>query len=222
MSAIASPSNYMIGFVPRSGSTWLCQMLASTNKLGIPREYFHPNQLEEAAKAFTTTKAFAEWLLTYQSRGGVFGFKATWTHLQALVFEGERPADIFGCPLACIWVDREDREAQAISEYKAMTTGRFHSSTPDSGVVVPFDVAHIREVIAALEHDRITFLDWFDRAGIVPLKLTYEQLCADPAGCVATIAATLKVDINGCELSAKNEKLSGLDDVTWKLALERV
>ncbi len=213
---------YLICFVPRSGSTWLCQLLQSTGVLGRPREWFHPRQLQAASEELDTLKDYLEHLSdAATTRNGVWGCKVTWSHIQPLICRGELPHEVLGFPLLYIWLDRDDRAAQAISDYAAMFTGRFHS-TMSVGTAADFNLARIREVESALDCGRRSFLAWFSAAGLPYLQMTYEQLESDPLGALQSIARHLHVDLPESPITSAVEKLTDFEThVVWPEAYRR-
>lgn len=82
--------SYLVCATPRSGSTLLCEVLASTGLAGYPAEYFLPKDYEHwcdewGVRGYEALLASA--LLAGSTPNGVFGAKVMWGYFDAVVDE---------------------------------------------------------------------------------------------------------------------------------------
>ena len=72
-----SELNYIIFFTPRSGSTWLGDLLVSTKFAGKPREWFNPQHLKKSVEQFgsVTPQTYAAILRRHHQIQSVFGLE---------------------------------------------------------------------------------------------------------------------------------------------------
>ena len=79
MLAPRAERSYVIHFTPRSGSSWLTDVLGQTNVFGLPDEYFNPSFIPRNATAFGATNLDEYIEVLHRRRGakakgGIFGF----------------------------------------------------------------------------------------------------------------------------------------------------
>ena len=89
---------------------------------------------------------------------------------------------------------RADTLGQAISRVRAEQTGLWHRAADGSELerLSPpaepvYDRARIAAALAEAERLTAGWEDWFTRNGIVPLRVTYEDLAADPQATLARV-----------------------------------
>ena len=172
---------YCIAFTARSGSTWLESLLAKTQGLGLPQEWFNPGA---AARTFQRSGSidladYYSYLKRVMGRRDVFGLEMTWPHAR-MVLELTHP-DFFADIDHWFYLRRRDYVAQGVSLYKAVTTGRFHSSsTWSEPAEVAYDGWQIASFILRLLVTEHGFNAFFDARGLEPRQLWYEELIARP------------------------------------------
>lgn len=218
-----STTSYVICGTPRSGSTLLCRMLAATGLAGHPNSYFRHQNIAEWAVDWgvdttggTDDAAFDRGYVDAMRRvgaagTGVFGLRLMWNGVaearkrlgRFVGTDAELPALIaqaFGRP-AFLHLSRRDKAAQAVSLLKAEQSGIWHRGADGSvleGAEVPgalaYDEPRLRALLAELEADDAAWADFFAAHGIEPLRLTYEQLAADPRDTLRCVLATLGLD----------------------------
>jgi LPS sulfotransferase NodH len=126
----------LICFVARSGSWFLSGLLASTDVLGRPEEFFW------APDDRVASPDLGDVLRRGSTPNGVFGCKfqpGQWTELLARA--GREAVDVPGRELVermvpnplYVWVRREDSIAQAVSWSRAMQTGLWSTRNEGSG-----------------------------------------------------------------------------------------
>lgn len=116
--------DYLILFNGRTGSSWLTSVLSG--HLGNPEEYLNPEFLRDVAirAGSDNPRKIMLGLRGLTQSNGVFGIEATSEHIELF---GE---DIFfSCfkNLKVFHLWRENLVAQAVSLYRAVSTGYFHS-----------------------------------------------------------------------------------------------
>jgi len=107
-------------------------------------------------------------------------------------------------PLQPIWLRRTDTVAQAVSRYRAETTGLWHRN-PDgtlletapgwgqSPVRPEYDFAAIDAFRREAEADARDWSDWFDSQGLTPFGVDYDALAANPVGIARQLLDALGV-----------------------------
>lgn len=148
--------SFLIVFTPRSGSSWLADLLTGTDRLGKPREYLNENFIRKTAQAMHTrdqTGLLQMLLRRRKTANNVFSIKVTIPHILSL---GE--AEFFevfgrGTPSFQLW--RRNIVAQSISMYRAAETGHFHSDEDAcNGAAAPgpptYNASRLKHYIAHL------------------------------------------------------------------------
>lgn len=106
----------------RSGSSHLCDILESTNRLGNPDEYFNKDMMPYYLNHFfpKNTQSYSDKITWHSKKENfVVGVKFTnITHLQTA-----KDFDFLDKIQFWIWIKREDKILQAISRYKSWKTG---------------------------------------------------------------------------------------------------
>lgn len=178
----------------RSGSTYLCRLLASTGMLGNPKEFFdhrvrvlefpdYPKHPRNQIKRIRTLGATAN---------GIYGVKVFPTHLLRI---GTRADPLRELPrLSFVWLIRRDVLGTAISAARATQTHQFISRAPELRPPV-YDQSKIRGFIARrLSHDEY-WSRLFDERGIQPLILEYETLTQEPQPAVDAVATRMGIPL---------------------------
>lgn len=182
-------------FTPRSGSSWLGDLLRSTTVLGQPDEFLNQATNAELVRRVAARDEvnFLNAMETITASGnGVFSIEVVWGHMElsSLDLLGHYRTAHF------VYLRRRDILAQAVSLTLATRTGVFHN--PDGSRSIDADQA------ARLLEDPGTFDDlrhWWGHLmnyeclaevqlllrRIEPLRLYYEDVVQDPAGAVARV-----------------------------------
>ena len=213
---------YIICGTPRSGSTLLCGLLASTKAAGDPDSFYRRQDIAWWAEQWRLpaadpagTPAFEAAYLAAAIEAGkggtpIFGLRLMHENLAELqailgrIFPG-LPSDTarferaFGRVLY-IHLSRENIVAQAISRVKAEQTGLWHVAPDGTEIerVAPpqplrYDFEWIRREVVGLKAHDAAWNAWFAAHAITPLRVVYEQLSGDPAGTLARICDALGV-----------------------------
>ncbi len=202
--------NYLIFFTPRSGSSYLTGLLASTGCLGNPQEWFNPRWMGKVMHALgaPTLPDYIQALLRLRKTdNGVFGGECTISHMERLGRESDF-LSLWPQNLVPILLYRRDILLQAISLYKATETGLFHicmggsppSAPPPEKVPVSYDAERIRRWLLHILHQEEKLLRFLNKNRLKPHVLHYEQLVAAPPDDVArTFARWLDISLNACQ-----------------------
>ena len=197
---------FFVCSTPRTGSTMLGDLLADSGLVGRAGEYFgevfRTNVLPGLDRA-----GFDDYLVdcTIHARGtGVLGVKLHWDQVQVFMHllrmrKGVRSLGdrevieaVFPSP-RFIWLRRGDELAQAVSWWKAMTSGKWTDGRPVTGEArFDYDGVHSRLMRVAGHNE--AWSGWFSSNGIEPLALTYEELVADSTLSVRRVLAHVGVE----------------------------
>jgi LPS sulfotransferase NodH len=178
----------------------LCQLLEGAGA-GRPGEYFNGRYMmqfgmPERGCGNGNKRKYVDGLIEQYSVNGVFGMKVLFgsvaKEVSSLTLEDiypERPKYIF--------LDREDRVMQAISAAKLAQTGVWIYSQVEAGTgkAPLYDRGLISYYVGQLEREDLAWERYFERMGVEPLRVTYEELVADQAGTVRRVLKFLGVDV---------------------------
>jgi len=213
---------YIICGTPRTGSTLLCDLLASTKTTGNPNSFYRRQSISWWAE---------EWNLPSLDMVSEKDFIAV--YLNAAIVAGKGETDIFGLRLMggnleelstildqifphlpsdtarlekafgrilYIHLSRKHKLAQAISLVKAEQTGLWHiapDGTELERLAPPqepqYDFERIKRVVLELESYDTSWNSWFNDQGIEPLRVGYELLSANPVEMLIRICKELDV-----------------------------
>jgi LPS sulfotransferase NodH len=204
--------SYLLCATPRTGSTLLCSLLASTSVLGRPESYFREPDEAAWAKGFGLSMDgprvfdYAAFVTAVRRVGttanGVFAARVMWGSLQRILDglvkrPGESDVETLGRTfgrLTFVHLRRADTIAQAVSWCRAEQTGFWQDG--DTSVGSPtFDVNQLKYFMATIGEHNAGWQRWFAHQQIQPLAITYEELVQDPRSTVGQIADLLRVRI---------------------------
>lgn len=236
---------YVICATPRSGSTLLCDLLAASGVAGQPHSYLRaqdigywanlwsiPGSTGAADPAFNHAY-FAAMVRAGAADTGMFGLRLMWesvgeaTERLDAAFGGAADiasgfAQAFG-PTLFIHLSRHDKTAQAVSLVRAGQTGLWHvaadgaereRTAPAQPPV--FDagrIARTQDMLAAHDAEWCSF---FARRRIDPLRLTFEELAADPRQTVArTLAALGRDPAIAASIAVRTARMADAVNAEW-------
>jgi trehalose 2-sulfotransferase len=184
---------YVICGMPRSGSTYLCQLLGSTGVLGRPIEFFNTEARKRTHGAAYPADPRAQ-LFVIRSLGatdnGTYGVKLLHSHLRFFP-PGFDPFD--GLPhLHVVRLSRRDILGQAISLARAEQTGQWGILKSQRGTA-SYQPDHIRKCLSALAEQREYWDRTVERLGRDPVSLDYETVVQNPQRAVDCVAALMGV-----------------------------
>jgi LPS sulfotransferase NodH len=215
-------TSYVICTSPRSGSTLLCKMLTDTGIAGKPASLFYRPSLDDwmtrmEVRPGTATEPelldaiFQAAMAKGRSANGVFGLRQQAPSFGFLcgklavlhpaeATDLDRIARTFGPPLF-VHLARPDKLGQAVSYLKAQQTGLWHVAADGSELerLEPhrnpeYDAETIRNCIDTMtDYDR-GWNDWFEREGVDPLRISYDDLSADPVSILLSVLEHLGLD----------------------------
>ncbi len=199
-------TSFFLCGTPRTGTSYLAALLASSERVGLAREYFGPDKMP--ALAVSDCGAYVSDVVSRSQRRGVFGAKLFWSHLERLLprLRAAVPdadvlsdRDVLGrfFPSArYIWIRRADVVAQAVSWHKAEETGRWNSFDVAESTLEPtFDFDAIHDFVRIAELRNESWHSWFAANGIEWLPIAYEELAADPVAVTRRALEFLEVSI---------------------------
>ncbi len=208
---------------PRSGSTMLCDLMASTGVLGKPQSFYRPQSIPDWAERLGVDDDHApgsieferSYLAAIRKHGtdasGMFGLRLMWDSVEGLV---DRLSSVFGDQLGdaalferafdqplYINLVREDKVAQAVSLIRAEQSGQWHLSADGSvrqglgePLPVTYDAQAIEKEIASLTRVDAAWQTWFAAQDLSPLQVTYEDLARDPESVLRSLLTAVDRD----------------------------
>ncbi|UVK40107.1 sulfotransferase [Mesorhizobium sp. AR10] len=236
---------YIICGTPRTGSTLLCHLLASTKTAGNPHSFYRRQDVSEWAEDWNlpdrNTMNELEFNAAYLNAAiaagtggtGVFGLRLMRENLDELsaildqIFPGlssdkARFERAFGHVLY-IHLSRENKLAQAVSLVKAEQTGLWHIAPDGTEIerLAParepqYDFARIKRQFTELETYDAAWNIWFEEQRITPLRVGYERLSSNPAATLVLICEALGVQVpNADDVRPGVAKLSDETSLDW-------
>lgn len=214
---------YVVVFSARSGSTWLTSILSKTEALGYPEEYINPDFIRDVAQFLNTAdpSSFLEILKRRRkTKNEIFGIECRAVDILCIgegsFFKSFDKETIF----FNLW--RKNIVAQAISLYRAVTTGRFHSNDgKQEQTLASYDVKAIRtwlEHIAEEENSNISMLEKQHKPFT---NLCYEVIIKDRGGTIQLFADKLGVKTDSFEIgNPENEDIQKIGD-GWNVEAEQ-
>ena len=223
----------------------LCDLLTDTGVAGQPNSFFRRESFSEWADDFSVStenwvnrhefdRAYLSAVLDYGTNGTpVFGMRLMWESLSGLskrlhVFYPNLPSDsarfraAFG-GLRYLYLVREDKVAQAVSQLKAEQTGLWHVFADGAerermkpGQVPVYDFRQLSKYVAESKQDDAAWQRWFAHQNIEPMRLTYEALASEPQAVLGTVLSSLGLDpaIAGT-IAPKTAKLADRESREW-------
>lgn len=216
--------SYIICTTPRSGSTLLCKLLASTGRTGNPDSFYHRAEFmrEWAAEwglpdsdkvpSIACDSAYLAAAITAGKAGtDIFGLRLQHDYLgllsdtlgrlyPGLLSDTARFARAFGDVLY-IHLTRADKVAQAVSLVKAEQNGLWHVNADGTELerLAPprqpfYSFAAIHREVLALARDDAAWDTWFDHHHIRPWRIEYERFANHPAETIIGICDALGVE----------------------------
>ncbi len=220
---MAKYDSYVICTSPRSGSTLLCKLLASTGIAGNPASYFHRPSISNWLQYFDLTPEsstpersildtiFKVAIAKGSLDTGIFGLRMQrhsfdfFTEKLATLHR-ELPTDllrfheVFG-RTAFLHLTRLDKVEQAISYVKAEQTGLWHMATDGaelerlSSPQAPiYDPDRISVCVDEMKAYDHEWESWFAKENIDRLRITYESLAEQPIKSLIEILEHLGLD----------------------------
>ena len=222
--------SYIICTAPRSGSTLLCRLLAATGVAGDPESLFYRPSLDDWMNRMDvdpgalTGRDLLEVVFQAAIQKGrgetpVFGLRQQRPSFEFLcqqlanlhpsaTTDLDRIERTFG-PTHFIHMQRQDKVEQAVSLLRAQQSGLWHVAADGSEwerTAPPHAPSYNAEVISEYvrvldDYDR-SWNEWFDREGIEPIRVSYDELSEAPNSTLRRVLDCLGLDpraANGIE-----------------------
>lgn len=203
--------SFTIWFSQRTGSTWLCQALSSTQVAGQPGEWFLAADPATLPAHYGVANV-PDMLGKIRQRGttpnGVFGLKQGicqpyFGQLIALLSQG---ASFESSSRIGLWetlfpnhkhifMTRRNKVRLAVSWWRAIRSGEWHrrhgeiKSNADLSADYSFDA--INHLVSESILREAALQELFDEAKIVPLTITYEDMVYDASATVRSVLTYL-------------------------------
>lgn len=210
--------SYFVCYTARSGSTLLCEALASTGFAGVPDEYFEPmagGTLQEPVwEALRTGPDVRRYIDTVIACGttpnGVFGAKLRWPNIRDLetklrgVLGSEQSGfleslgGVFPNP-RFVWVTRRDKVRQAVSVARALQSGSWTSKHDQArrSRNLTFSFTMVDFALRSIVHQEARWGQFFEKEGIRPITVVYEDLVAGRDTLTATVMDAVGIEVPG-------------------------
>jgi trehalose 2-sulfotransferase len=220
INALPEPrSRYIIAITPRSGSSYLCDMMARTRRLGLPIEAVNEELMPGILTRIpgrTPEEYLRNVMRVKKTRNGVSGLKASW--FQFRNFLQPMKDQTHFKDFKYIYLIRRSLAAQAVSLYKATASGVFHSNVQHGEDAIAklnsldYDYEKIREWYTHIVQQEFGWKDYFYCNRIFPLCLTYEDIEIDILGVLKRIATYVGVNPNNVKLPDEPSVFKRIND----------
>ena len=188
-------ASYMVCSIPRSGSSLLCELLASTGVAGAPAEFFHPDKmaaLQQRWEADELDDYLRELLARKTSPNGVFGTKAHWGQYNPL-FGDSDPREVLPDPGSC------SSPAATGCARRSPGCGPCRRSVGQPGRPAGGAAGRLRPrahhpKLRRIEREEEVWEALFDRYGIVPHRVVYEDFVEAQEETVRGVLEVVGVD----------------------------
>lgn len=187
------PRGYVVCATPRSGSNYLCQLLASTGALGRPREYFNAagrRKYDDPDYPEDPRLQLDQVVRTGATSNRVYGVKVHAFQLAPLLDRVDPFAEL--PRVRAIRQRRDDTLGQALSWARVQQTNQHRAGDPPEGVA-SYDRAQIDSSLEFLSRENAWWDDYLARIDVPLLEIRYEDLEADPQREVARVADFLRI-----------------------------
>ena len=205
-------TSYIVCTTPRSGSSILGELLKNTGIMGIPDEYFLPQNQRIWQKAWNTP-TFSEYVAEVLRRGtssnGVFGMKMMCGYFgtfskQIRHLPGNRyltphsALDTVFPKLSYIWIRRRDKVRQAVSHAKARQTNIWTTTdelAPTTMKKPAFSFQQLDFMVRELEAYDAAWQRYFAVHAIRPYIVFYEDFIEHYQATVLNIMSYLCIPV---------------------------
>ena len=204
---------YVVCTIPRSGSNLLTDGLRDTRRAGMPKQFFLPKDesryaAELGLDAAADYAAYVHSIVnTKTTRNEVFGFKLMSWYLDDFLMR-LREAHSFGNSatsdlgrlqnafprLKFVRIVRRHKLRQALSTARALQTGLWKVQKGKSTVREPeFDADLIEQSLREAQRQEQIWNDFFQRSGVEPFLVEYEELCEGYEATIRRVLNFLKI-----------------------------
>jgi trehalose 2-sulfotransferase len=206
---------YVVCTIPRSGSNLLTDGLRATHRAGMPKQFFLPKSecRYGAELGLDPDSDYSGYLRriveTKTTRNEVFGFKLMSWYLDDFLAR-LRDTGAFGDAatndltmlrnafprLRFVHIMRRHKLRQALSTARALQTGLWKVQEGKAASREPrFDAELIEQSLKEAERQEKIWYTFFQRIGIEPFQVEYEELCQDYEGTIRGVLDFLKISL---------------------------
>src|SRR5207253_7561466 len=206
---------YVVCAIPRCGSNLLTDGLHATRRAGVPKQFFlakfesrygADHRLDPASDYAGYVRGIVRAKTTSNE---VFGFKLMSWYLDDFLLR-LRGARVFGDAgtgdldllqnafphLRFVHVVRRHKLRQALSTARALQTGLWKVQQGKAAVREPqFDAQLIEQSLREAERQENIWYTFFQRIGIAPFQVEYEELCRDYEATIRGVLDFLKIPL---------------------------
>ena len=206
---------YVVCTIPRSGSNLLTDGLRDTRRAGIPKQFFLPKAKSRYAGELGIDPAvdYAAYVRaivnTKVTRNEVFGFKLMSWYLDDFLARlrdtrafGDAATDDLNMlrnafpRLRFVHILRRHKLRQALSTARALQTGLWKVQEGKTASREPqFDAQLIEQSLREAERQENIWYTFFQRIGVTPFRVEYEELCRDYGGTIRGVLDFLKISL---------------------------
>jgi LPS sulfotransferase NodH len=206
---------YLICMTPRSGSSFLADMLFKSGHAGHPGEYFNHKLLAASLKGLAnkgveirSLMQYMNWLLrSRSSKNRVVGIKASYFQYKPMKNLGLEEA-LLGKP-KYIYLHRRNIVRQSVSMYLASKTQFFHSVQQHKAETTrekpDYDNDAMREWVRHIHTQEKGWAEYFEVGAKPYLNIDYDGLTSDPSGTLRRIFEHLGLDPELAVLELKSD-----------------
>jgi LPS sulfotransferase NodH len=197
--------SYMLATVPRSGSTYCAIRLWQSGLLGAPMEYLNFPVMGQVFRRLGYTpdeKGLipAERIRDYwrdirrlrTSLNGVFGFKMFPANYIEIARSYPTLLEEI-TPNYVVYLTRRDEVGQAMSYSRARRSKTWFAGVENT-LDVPYDFDHIKSCLYSVQQQKKSWEDIFERTGVAPIRIFYEDLLDDGSGVVETVLHAMGIE----------------------------
>jgi LPS sulfotransferase NodH len=203
--------SYTIWFSQRTGSSLLCEAIASTDLAGKPGEWLNNRALPAQADS-GGAEAFRERLWQEgTSPDGIFGlkiahdpstkkFQELFKQLPDCPKEPKTQSEVWDCAFPNgkhLFMTRRNKVRLAVSWWRAIKSEEWHRGHGSAGSAKDLKDAYhfpaIQHLLLESDMREAAAQEFFTEAGIVPMTLVYEDFIADYEGTVRKVLDYLGV-----------------------------
>jgi len=205
---------YFIAMTARSGSTMLCSLIKKMGHLGIPDEYLNPRgpfQFHHSKYGGETFEEYLKNIFNQMLAGSdMFGIKTAFLDFFPAASQFNEEIVNFS---KFIYLTRMNIYSQAVSLWSATTTQLWHSGDGARSKISlsDYNYSDILLCLTQLLTERVKWETYFALKGIVPLRITYEDLCVNQESVLRSVVNFLGVQISKeqiCGVKAETTVLS--------------
>src|SRR2546423_10582394 len=206
---------YVVCTIPRAGSVLVKDGLRTTRRAGVPKHIFLPKSearygAEVGLDPVADYPGYVRSIVNAKtSQNEVFGFKLmSWylddflTRLRDTRAFGDAATDDLNMlrnafpRLRFLHIVRRHKLRQALSTARALQTGLWKVQEGKTAVREPqFDAQLIEQSLREAERQENIWYTFFQRIGIAPFQVEYEELCRDYEATIRGVLDFLKIPL---------------------------